>query len=136
MALQASLAVRNAYNDAAEVEVGASPIFKVFDGVKPADCDTADAGTELVAVTLPADWLTASVGGTKSLTATASGTITGTGTAAYWRIYQSDGTTCCFQGDVVSPGPATDGQFATATLSFVVGVTLTVDSFDLTAINA
>ncbi len=45
MALQYSTSVRNARLDAIETAIGTSAILKIFDGTKPSDCATADAGT-------------------------------------------------------------------------------------------
>lgn len=55
MALQLSVAVRNARADVVESTIGASAILRIRTGPAPADCAAADAGTVLATLTLPAD---------------------------------------------------------------------------------
>lgn len=63
MALQYSVAVRNARLDAVETTIGASAILKIRTGAVPASCATADAGTVLATLALPADYMAAASGG-------------------------------------------------------------------------
>lgn len=55
MAYQFSDAARNAANDAIETAIGASPILEIRTGAPPATAATADSGTVLATMTLPAD---------------------------------------------------------------------------------
>lgn len=66
MTVQFSVAVRNARLDAIETTVGTSAILKIRSGAAPADCATADSGTALVVMNLPADYLAAASGGSKA----------------------------------------------------------------------
>jgi hypothetical protein len=59
MALQLSVAVRNAMLDAIETAIGTSAVLKIRTGAAPASVATADSGTVLATLTLPSDWLAA-----------------------------------------------------------------------------
>lgn len=63
MALQYSVAVRDAQLDAVETAAGASAILKIRTGAPPATCATADSGTVLATFNLPADWMAAAASG-------------------------------------------------------------------------
>ena len=65
MALQQSVAVRNAGLDAKETAIGTSPVLKIRTGAAPANCAAADSGTVLASCTLPSDWMAAASNGTK-----------------------------------------------------------------------
>ena len=62
MALQYSVAVNNARLDAVETAIGASAVLKFRTGAPPSTCATADSGTVLATLNLPADWLAAASG--------------------------------------------------------------------------
>src|SRR5678809_563445 len=105
MAVQLSVAVRNARLDQIESTVGTSAILKIRSGSAPADCAAADSGTVLATLQLPSDWMSAASSGAKAKTGTWQDTSAdNTGTAAHFRIYASDGTTCGLQGTVTATG--------------------------------
>lgn len=134
MALQLSVSVRNARLDAIESTIGATAELRILDGTMPADCATADAGTVLVTMTLPADWMAAAASGSKAKAGTWEDTSAdATGTAQYFRIYESTGTTCHLQG--------TAGQVGTEDLvldnsSINATQQVTITTFTLTDGNA
>jgi hypothetical protein len=66
--------------------------------------------------------------GQKTKLGTWSGTASGSGTAASWRIYDSGGTVCGIQGNT------TDMTFDNTNIAS--GQTVTVSTFTLTAGNA
>lgn len=132
MAVQLAVATRNARLDALETEIGTAPILKIRTGSAPADCATADSGSVLVSITLPSDWLAAASGGTKAKSGTWSATASGTGTAGHFRIYDSGGSTCHFQGTV----GAGSGDLSLNTTSITSGQTVTISAFTLTCANA
>lgn len=135
MTIQYSVAVRNARLDAVETTIGTSAVLKLFDGTLPANCAAANDGTELASMTLPSDWMAAASSGTKALAGTWEDTSAGaTGTAEYFRIYASDGTTCHMQGTVtISSG---GGDMELDNDSIAIGQAITVTAFTLTAGNA
>ena len=105
MALQYSVAVRNAKLDAVETTVGTSAVLKIRTGAAPANCATADSGTVLATCSLPSDWMAAASGGTKAKAGTWEDTSAdAAGTAAHFRLYASDGTTCHAQGTATATG--------------------------------
>jgi hypothetical protein len=134
-ALQFSTAVRNAELDAIETAIGASPVLKIRTGAQPADCATADSGTVLATLTLPADWMAAASGGSKGKSGTwQDAAADATGTAAHFRVYDSTGTTCHIQGDVTATGDG--GKMTVDNVSFAINQSFTVTGFSLTAGNS
>jgi len=133
MAVQLSVAVRNARLDAIETTIGATAVLKIRSGSVPADCATADAGTVLATLTLPADWMAAASSGSKAKSGTWQDTSAdATGTAAHFRIYDSGGTVCGLQGTV---GVGT-GDLQVDSTSFTSGQSFTVTGFTITDANA
>lgn len=100
MAVQFSVAVRNARLNAIEATIGTSPKLQLRTGAQPATCATADSGTLLVELTLPSDWVGAASSGATAIAGTWTGTAIAAGTAAHYRIKDSTGTTCHEQGSV------------------------------------
>jgi hypothetical protein len=135
MAIQFSVAVRNARLDAIENTIGTSAILKIRTGSAPASCATADSGTVLATVNLPSDWMAAASGGSKSMSGTwQDASADASGTAGHFRIYASDGTTCHMQGSVTITGGGGDMQVDNT--SFATGQSFTITSFTLTDGNA
>lgn len=135
MALQYSVAVRNARLDVVESTIGTSAVLKIRTGAAPADCATADSGTVLASCTLPSDWMAAASSGSKAKSGTWEDTSAdATGTAAHFRLYASDGTTCHAQGTVTATGGG--GDMTVDNTSFASGQAFTVTGFTLTAGNA
>jgi len=135
MAIQLSVAVRNARLEAIETTTGTGAIMRIRTGAQPATCAAADSGTVLATLTLPSDWMSNASGGTKSLLGTWQDTAAdATGTAAHYRIYDSAGTTCHLQGSVTATGGG--GDITVDNVSFATGQQFTITSFSLTDANA
>lgn len=135
MAVQYSVAVRNAKLDAIETVVGTSAIMEVRTGAQPATCATANSGTVLATLSLPSDWMAAASGGSKAKSGTWSdSSADNTGTAAHFRIFASDGTTCGMQGSVTATGGG--GDMTVDNTSFAAGQAFSVTGFTITAGNA
>lgn len=135
MALQYSVAVRNAQLDALETAIGVSAILKIKSGTVPATCATADAGTVLATISLASDWMAAASSGAKAKSGTwEDASADATGTAAHWRLYATDGTTCHAQGTITATGGG--GDMTLDNVSIAAAQTVTVTSFSLTAGNA
>lgn len=128
MTLQYSTTVRNAKLDQIETTIGTSAVLKIFSGAEPANCAAADPTGLLVTINLPSDWMANAASGSKALLGTWSGTASGTGIAASWRIYDSGVTTCHIQGST------SDMTFDNTNIA--TNQTVTVTSFTLTAGNA
>ena len=134
MALQYSEEVRNAKLDAVETAIGTSPILYIFDGTLPSDCASADNGTVLATVNLPSDWMAAASSGSKAKAGTwQDSAADATGTASYFRIKDSTGTTCHIQGSVTITGSG--GVMTVDNPSFGVGQVFTVTSFTISSGN-
>lgn len=135
MALQYSVAVRNAKLDAVETTIGTSAVLKIRTGAAPATCATADSGTVLATCTLPSDWKAAASSGSKAKSGTWEDTSAdATGTAAHFRLYASDGTTCHAQGTVTATGGG--GDMTVDNTSFAAAQAFSVTGFTLTAGNS
>jgi hypothetical protein len=133
MAVQLSVAARNARLDAIETEGGTSAILKIRTGAQPADCAAADSGTVLATLNLPSDYLAAASGGSKAKSGTwQDASADATGTAAHFRLYKSDGVTCFLQGSVGQGS----GDLSLDNTSIVAGQTITITGFTLTDGNA
>lgn len=108
---------------------GSAGVFKVFSGALPAECATADPSGTLVSITLPTPAFAASADTTDECTAaksgTWSGTATGDGTAASWRMYLNGASTCIAQG--TAGASSCDLNFDNATIA--TGATITITAF-------
>ena len=135
MALQASVSVRNSLLDAIESAVGTAAVLKIRSGSAPATCATADSGTVLASITCPSDWAAAAASGSKAKSGTWSdSSADNTGTAAHWRLYASDGTTCHLQGTVTATGGG--GDMTLDSTSITAGQTVTINTFTISAANS
>lgn len=108
---------------------GAGGKLIIYNGTEPATADTALSGNTVLAT------FTLQFTGTGAFGAASSGTISlngvpltvpasATGTASFFRIFQSNGTTCVAQGTVGTSGQ----QLNLNTTSITSGVNVTVTS--------
>lgn len=137
MTLQFSTTVRNARLDAIETAISTSAVLKIYDlsASAPADCSAAITGTVLATVNCPSDWMAAASGGTKALSGTWSdSSADNTGTADFFRLFASDGTTCHAQGTVTATGGG--GDLTVNNTSFASGQPFSVTTFTFTEGNA
>ena len=135
MALQYSVAVRNAQLDAVESTTGTAALLRIYSGAAPANCAAAASGTLLAEMTLPSDWMAAASSGSKALSGTwQDASANATGTAGHFRLYDSGGTTCHAQGTVTATGGGGDLTLDNTSIASAQSVTIT--SFTITAGNA
>ena len=135
MAIQLSVTARNNRLDSIETTVGVSALMRILSGSPPVNCGTADSGTILATINLPSDWMAAAASGSKAKSGTwqdLSADITGT--AGYFRLYDSTGTTCHMQGTVTASGGG--GDMIVSSTSFTAGQSFTVNTFTLTDSNS
>lgn len=133
MALQYSAAVRNAQLDAVESTMGTDPILRIYTGSAPATVGDAATGTLLAEMTLPTDWMAAASSGSKAKSGTWQDTsANASGTAGYFRIYRSNGTTCDLQGTC---GEGT-GDLQLDNTDIAAGQSVTITGFTIAAGNA
>jgi hypothetical protein len=135
MAVQLSVAVRNARLDAIETNIGTSAVLRIRTGAPPANCGTADSGSVLATLNLPSDWMAAASSGSKALSGTWQDlTADATGTAAHFRIYDSGGTVCGIQGTVTATGGG--GDMTLDNTSIASGQAVSITTFTLTDANS
>jgi hypothetical protein len=132
MAFQLSVDVRNATLQAIETEVGASPVLTISSGVIPADCATANTGTVLATMVLPADWFNTPALGSITLSGTWQDlSADASGTASYFRLHNSGGTTCHMQGTITATGGGGDMQLDNTNIA--LGQQINITAFTITA---
>lgn len=131
MALGYATGLRNAQLDAITTFSGGSCKLRLYSGSRPA---TGGAATTLLAeLTCNATFAPAASGGVLTLNAITSDTnADSTGTATWFRIVKSDGTTHVMDGSVGTSG----SDLNLNTTSIVAGATVAVTSFTITAGNA
>lgn len=135
MAVKWSATVRNAVLDAIETSMGTAVIVRIFTGSGPSAVTDASTGTELVEYTLASDWMAAASAGAKTLSSLPiSGTAGATGTAGYYRIYASDGTTCHEQGTITATGGG--GDMTISNTSITSGQSVNITGWTVTAPRA
>lgn len=124
--------IRNARADAVESTIGTTAILRIYSGTIPANEGATLGSAVLIAeITLPSDWMSNASGGVKAKSGTWQDTSAdATGTAAFWRIYESTGTTSKFQGDITATGGG--GSMTVDSTSFTAGQQFTVNSFGWT----
>ena len=134
MSYQFSVAARNGALDAIEVAAGTSAILRIYDltAGAPANCAASITATLLVEMTLPSDWMAAASSGAKAKSGTWQDTsANNAGTADFFRVWDSAGTTCHIQGTVTATGGG--GDMTIDNTSIAAGQQVTVTAFDLTA---
>lgn len=134
MAIQLSVAVRNARLDAVETTAGATAKLQIRSGAQPATCATAASGTLLCELTLPADYMAAASAGSKAKSGTWTGTGVAAGTAGHFRIVDNAGTTCHVQGSVTATSGG--GDMELDNVSIAISQTVTINTYTLTDANA
>jgi len=137
VALQYSDSVRNAQLDAVESTIGTSAVLKIYDltAGAPANCAAAITGTVLATITLPSDWMNAASSGSKTKLGTWQDTSAdAAGTADFFRLFASDGTTCHAQGTVTATGGGGDLTLDNAVIASAQSVT--ISTFTLSAGNS
>ncbi len=124
-----STALRNAQMDAITSTVGNGGKLVIYAGTRPATGGAA--GTVLATFTMGTPFASASSGGVLTVTLPADVVATATGTAAWARLFKSDGTTI-----VMDLGVGTSGQEVTInSTSITSGITCSVTGFVITCGN-
>lgn len=134
MAVQMSVAVRNARLDAIETTIGTAPKLQLRTGTQPANCAAASTGTLLCEIDLPSDWLAAASSGSKALAGSWADVGVAAGTVEHFRIFDTAGTTCHKQGTVTVTGGG--GDMTINNTSIAVDQAVSVTSFTITDANA
>lgn len=128
MALQYSVTLQNNRANTHTSTIGSAGKLRIYTGTIPANCGTAASGTLLSEHTCGTPFAPSAVAGVLSPTIPANVNATSTGTAGYWRVYDSAGTTCVVQGSVGTSG----ADMNLNTLSIVSGGPVQVNSWQWT----
>lgn len=132
MAFQLSVEARNATLQSFEDTIGENPILRIASGTPPLNCASASTGTVLATMVLPTDWLSDPSAGNINLSGSWQDlSADASGTAGYFRIFESTGTTCHMQGTITATGGGGDMQLDNTNIA--VGQQITVTSFSITA---
>lgn len=120
--LRLSVPLRNARLDAITAFIAGSAILRIYSGTQPA---TGGAETTLLAqLTCNATFAPAAASGVLTLNGvTAASSAAASGTATWFRIYKSNGTTHCLDGDVSTIAAAT-GDLQLDNTAIVLGGTV------------
>jgi hypothetical protein len=100
--LKLPVAFRNTRADTWATRAGASALLRIYSGTQPATADTALSGNTLLAeLTCGATFAPAASGGVATANAiTQDSSADATGTATFFRLVKSDGTTVVCDGSV------------------------------------
>ena len=121
--LKYSNGTRNAQQQGLITYAGTGSIIRLYDGSQPANANTAiSTQTLLVDLTIAGGFGTDS-NGTITLGAVTSGTAAASGTASFFRIVKSDGTTVVMDGSVGTSG--SDLNLNTTTVASAQTVSIT-----------
>ena len=135
MTIQMSTSVRNARLDSIETTIGVNARLRLYTGAAPASCAAAETGTLLVEFLLASDWAGAASGGVKSFSSLPlSAGAAAAGVAAHFRIYDSAGSVCHYQGSVTLTGAGGDMTLDNTNIAASQNVSLT--TFNVTEGNA
>jgi hypothetical protein len=136
MAVQYSVAQRNAAISTLSTTVGAAGICKIFVGAQPANCLAPDSGANLVQWTFTATFAGAASSGTVTVNnpAAPGSTALVTGLAGHFRIYQAGATVCVMQGNCTITGGG--GDFQLTNLNIAINQIVTFSSMTVSAGNA
>jgi hypothetical protein len=122
--------IRNAMLDTITTRAGASALLRIYSGTRPATGGTAT--TLLAQLTCNATFAPAASAGVLTLNAiTQDSSADATGTATWFRIVKSDGTTFVLDGDVGTSG----SDLNLVTTSIVATQPVSVTSFVITEGN-
>lgn len=131
MALAYNVTIRNAMLDAITTGAGGSALLRIYDGSRPATGGTAT--TLLAELTCNATFAAGAASGVLTLNAiTQDSSANATGTATWFRIVQSNGTTHVLDGNVGTSG----SDLNLTTTSIVSGQPVSISSFTITEGNA
>jgi hypothetical protein len=133
MAIKYDTTTRNAMLDALNTRIGTSAKVRIYNGTRPANVGTAiTSQTMLVELTCNATaFAAAAASGVLTANAISNGTAAATGTASWFRLFQSNGSTAIMDGDVGTSG----SDLNLNNTSIATSQTVSVTSFTVTEGN-
>lgn len=100
MTLEYSNATRHAQNEGLITYAGSNALFNLYSGSQPANANTAIT-SQVLLVSMPISGVFGTdVNGTLTLSAVTETNAVGSGTASFFRIFKSDGTSVIMDGSV------------------------------------
>jgi hypothetical protein len=124
--------IRNAMLDTITTRAGASALLRIYDGTRPATGAAITTQVLLAELTCNATFAPAASGGVLTLNAiTQDASANNTGTATWFRIVKSDGTSFVLDGNVGTSG----SDLNLTTTSIVATQPVSVSSFVITEGN-
>lgn len=133
MALSYDASIRNAQLDAVTTRAGASALLRIYDGTRPATGAAITSQVKLAELPCNATFAPSATGGVLTLNAiTTDASADATGTASWFRIVKSDGTTFVMDGNVST----TASDLNLNSVSLTAGGSVAISSFTITAGNA
>jgi len=131
MTIALDSSIRNAGVDAITTRAGNAALLRIYDGSRPATGGTAT--TLLAELTCGTPFAASASGGVLTLgSITADSSANATGTATWFRIVKSDGTTFVMDGSIGTSG----SDLNLNTTSIVSGANVSISSATFTAGNA
>lgn len=131
MTIALDVSIRNAAVDAITTRAGNGALLRIYDGSRPASGGTAT--TKLAELTCGTPFASSGSSGVLTLSAiTADSSADATGTATWFRIVKSDGTTFVMDGSIGTSG----SDLNLNTTSIVSGANVSISSATFTAGNA
>ena len=130
MAIGMNATLRDNMLDEITARAGASALLRIYDGTQPATGGTAT--TLLAELTCNATFAAGASSGTLTLNAiTADSSANATGTATWFRIVQSDGSTHVLDGTVTATGGGGDMELSSTSISTGDSVSITSATFTI-----
>lgn len=133
MTLRYNATLRNAQATAIATEAGSGAQIKIYTGTQPASVATAPTGTLLGTLVVSGTFGTATGGVLTFATVTSDTSADTGGTAGYFRVMKSDGTTGVFDGNITTTGGGGDMTLNTTTIT--AGGTIAISSGTITVGN-
>ena len=131
MALKFPAAFRTTRGATITTRAGNGALLRIYSGTRPADADTAPSGTLLAELTCGTPFAPAPASGVVTANAiTQDSSANNSGTATWFRLLDSAGTTTVMDGDVVQSPTLGDCQLVSTTV--VAGQPVQVSSFVIT----
>lgn len=130
MAVKFPAAFRNTRADTVTSRAGSGALLRIYSGTRPANADTAPAGTLLAELTCGSPFAPAASGGVLTANAiTQDSSANATGTATWFRLVNSAGTTTVMDGDVTATGGGGDLELVTTSIVATQPVQVTAFTF-------
>ena len=134
MAIQKSIALRDAQNNQIEIVAGPSALLRGYTNSVPANCAAGDNGIQLFEIVLPADWLTQSANGVIAQLGAWAALGTFQGLARCFRIKNASTFATHLQGTITPTDYG--GDMTLSDVNILTYKPITVTSFNCVASGA